>query len=72
MRLKLDWAELSKTKDPKVLRLIQPPYFFFFLFFFFGPYPQHMEVPWLGVELELQLPTYTAATAIPDLRCMCN
>ena len=26
----------------------------------------HMEVPWLGVESELQLPAYTTATAMPD------
>ena len=25
-----------------------------------------MEVPGLGVKLELQLPTYTTATAMPD------
>ena len=32
------------------------PFFFFFLFDFLpflGPLPQHMEVPRLGVELEL-------------------
>ena len=26
----------------------------------------HMEVPRLGVKLELQLPAYTTATATPD------
>ena len=36
-------------------------FFFFFLFpiFFLGPHLQHLEVPGLGVKLELQLPTYT-------------
>ena len=34
-------------------------------FVFLGSHPRHMEVPRLGVELELQLPAYT--TAIPDL-----
>ena len=29
-----------------------------------------MEVPKLGVELELQLPAYTTATATPDLGCV--
>ena len=29
--------------------------FFFFSFFFLQPHLQHMEVPGLGVELELQL-----------------
>ena len=39
----------------------------FFSFFFLGPHPQHMEVPRLEVQLELQLPAYTTATATPDL-----
>ena len=37
--------------------------FFFFFFFlpFLGPLPQHMEVPRLGVKLELQLLAYDTA-----------
>ena len=31
-----------------------------------GPHPQHMEVPRLGVESELQLLTYITATAMPE------
>ena len=31
-----------------------------------GPQPQHMEVPRLGVESELQLPAYATATTTPD------
>jgi len=31
-----------------------------------------MEVPRLGVELELQLPAYTTATAMQDLSCVCD
>ena len=27
---------------------------------------QHMEIPRLGVKLELRLPVYTTATATPD------
>jgi len=34
---------------------------FFFFFVFLGLCLQHMEVPTLGVEWELQLPTYTTA-----------
>ena len=30
----------------------------FFFFFFLGPHPRHVELPRLGVELELQLPAY--------------
>ena len=35
--------------------------FLFFLFVFLGSHLWHMEVPRLGVESELQLPSYTAA-----------
>ena len=32
----------------------------------------HREVPRLGLELELQLPSYTTATAMSDLSLICN
>ena len=32
----------------------------------------HMEVPRLGVELEVQLPAYTTATATQDLSRICD
>ena len=32
----------------------------------------HVDVPRLKVGLELQLPTYTTATAIPDPICICD
>ena len=35
-------------------------------FFFLGLHPWRVEVPWVGVELELQLPAHTTATATPD------
>ena len=35
-------------------------------FFFLGLHPRHMEVPRLGVELELQPLAYTTATAMLD------
>ena len=41
-------------------------------FVFLGPHPQHMEVPRLGVQPELQLPAYTTVTATPDLSHVCN
>ena len=44
----------------------------FFFFVFLGPLPQHLEVPRLGVESELQLQVYTTATATRDPRCVCN
>ena len=44
-----------------------------FLFFSpLEPHLWHMEVPRLGVELELQLPAYTTATAMRDASPICN
>ena len=42
--------------------------FFFLSFDVLGPHPRHMEVPRLGVELELELPAYTTATAMPGIK----
>ena len=50
----------------------QDCFFFFFSFFFFRPHPWYMEVPRLGVELELQLSAYTTAKAMPDLSYICD
>ena len=36
--------------------------------FFIGPHLRHMEVPRLGVKLELQLSAYATDTAMPDPR----
>ena len=33
---------------------------------------QHMEIPRLGVKLDLHLLAYTTATATQDLSCICN
>ena len=40
--------------------------YYLFIYCFLGPHPQHMEVPRLGVQSELQLPAYTRVTATPD------
>ena len=40
--------------------------------FSLGPHVQHVEVPRLGVKMELPLPAYTAARATPDPSCICN
>ena len=37
-----------------------------------GLYPWHMEVPRLGVELELELPACTTGIAMQDPSCVCN
>ena len=44
----------------------------FFNFFFKGPHAWHMDVPRLRVELELQLPVYTIATAMRDPNRICD
>ena len=45
---------------------------FLVFFVFLGLYMRHMEVPRLGLQLELQLPAYAMATAIPDPSCICD
>ena len=46
--------------------------FFFFFFFFLGPQVWHVEVPRLGVKLELQLLAFTTARAMWEPSCVCN
>ena len=46
--------------------------FFFGGAVYVGPYPWHKETPRLGVQSELQLPTYATATAMPGLSHICN
>ena len=43
-----------------------------FIFFFLGLNSRHLEVPRVGVELELQLPVYATATAAYDLSLICD
>ena len=38
----------------------------FFFYYFLGPNLQHIEVPRLEVQSELQLPAYTTDTAMQD------
>ena len=42
------------------------------MYVFLGPHMQHVEVPRLGFESELQLPAYTMATATLDPSCICD
>ena len=44
----------------------------FICFVFLGLHPQHMEVPRLGVEMELQPMAYAIATAIRHLSNVCD
>ena len=55
------------------VHIIITSFFFFFNFaFLLGPHPWHIEVPRLGVELELQLLDYAKATAIRELSHVCD
>ena len=56
--------------DYKILYFSNSQSFSFFLFL--GPHPWHLEVPRLGVKLELQLPTYATATAMLDPSHICD
>ena len=53
-----DWGERHGLAVPKLLG--------FFFFSFLRLHLQHMEVPRLRVELELQLPAYATVTAMLD------
>jgi len=57
---------MLKTK--KISKKWIIPFFFSLL----GLYLQHMEVPRLGVQSELQLPAYTTATATPEQSPVCD
>ena len=46
--------------------------FHFILFCFLGPHSQHMDVPRLGVKLELHLPAYTTDITTQDLSHVCD
>ena len=50
-------------------RSLLPSCELFIFFFFLGPQLQHMEVPRLGVESELQLLAHTTATWDPSRIC---
>ena len=39
---------------------------------FLGLHPWHMDIPRIGMELELHLTTYTTAPAMPDPTCVCD
>ena len=63
----------SYSTTSKVSPATEKKNFLVFAFFFFlGPHLQLMEVPRLGVELELQLPAYATVTAMQPPSCICN
>ena len=62
----------SQCLSGYVLKIIQEELFFGGSGGRLGPPSQHMEVPRLVVESELQLPANTTAAAVPDLSHICN
>ena len=53
------------------LHIVCRLFFFFFVFLpFLGLLQRHVEVPMLGIEVELQLAA--TATAMPDPSCICD
>ena len=48
------------------------PFFLFYFVFFLGLHLQHMEVPGLEIESELQLLAYATTTATQDLSLICD
>ena len=57
---------------PSFLPSFLPSLSLFLSSIFLGLYPWHMEIPRLGVELELQLLAYTTATVMQDLSQVCD
>ena len=52
--------------------MVHSPALCSFFLFVFGPHPWHLEVPRIGVELELQLRDYATATVTWDLSHVCK
>ena len=58
----------------KILKSAGSPFIYLFicLLSFSGPHLEHVEVPRLGVIVELWLPAYARATAMPDPSHTCD
>ena len=65
-------AELEEKGSNVIVFFLSLSFYFLFIFCFLGPNPQHMDVPRLGVELELQLPAYATAIAMSDPSRLCH
>ena len=61
---------MIRPRNPKMKDSPQRYHFCFLVFL--GSHLQHVEVPWLVVESELQLLVYTTATATQELSHVCN
>ena len=60
----------TKTQNGQTAGIESDP--FLLIDCFLGPHQQHMEVPRLGVDSELQLLACTTATATWDPSCICD
>ena len=65
-------GKFGKTRHYLSLAMLQAENRFYLFFCFLGSHLQHMEVPRLGVESELQLLVYSTATVMPDPRQVCD
>ena len=65
---KLNAEPLASSSMFLISPTTSSPFFFFFLW----PHVQHMEVPRLGAELELQLPAHATATTTRDPSHVCE
>ena len=61
-----------RTEREHLAFLVFFPFPFFFFFFFLELHSQYTDVPWLGVQSELQLPAYATAIATPEPSHVCN
>ena len=55
-----------------ILRFLKTLFYIFCVCLFLGLHAWHMEIPRLGIELELQPPAYTTATATRDPSRVCD
>ena len=62
----------SPSEKDTIVNPCHLTYLLIYLFFFQWPHVQHMEIPGLGVESELQLLAYAIPTAMPDLSRICD
>ena len=62
----------DRTQASAAIQAAAVRFFFFNFFSLLAPHLRHMEVPNLGVKLELQLPVYTTATATQDPSHICD
>ena len=67
----MEWSSKRQEKVKEKVCVIVSVFFFIFYFFVLGLHLWHMEVPRLGVELELQLLPYTTDTTTCDLSHIC-